>query len=76
MQQIKREGSIQGEGGLYKNKNSYSLSKVAKQWRYIPLFTRNALKAITDIYKVNTFLVSIALNLIIVRLYNPTWGLA
>ena len=37
VQQIKRERSIKGEGGLYKKtKNSYSLYKVAKDWRNIP----------------------------------------
>ena len=37
VQQIEREGSIKGEGGLYiKTKNFYSPSKVAKEWRNIP----------------------------------------
>ena len=40
LQQIKREGNIQGEGGLCKKtKNSYSPSKAANEWRNIPFLS-------------------------------------
>ena len=44
MREKEREGSTKGKGGLYKKTaNSYSPSKVAKEWRNIPVLNSDVI---------------------------------